>query len=282
MSASDRCAARPAGARRRGDLDPAVFGDELHLELEQLGIVADELLEPAADALDKRCALFQRLLEPRAVAVGPDNSLYIADLANRVRKVSPDGIITTIAGNGQSKPDGHDPHIPGDPGPAPALEAQFHTMHDLNLDNLPGFIAMCPGGYPVKDAENWQSGFLPGAYQGTFIDSQHEQLERLIENIRSPHATTTTAATTTTTTASGGIVRSRMDMNTAFYLEVVVSDGCTRRSSNTANHPPKNTSNARQKPVHQLGTQDSESTNDESSRTGRGRPLRQRLATDLS
>ena len=27
--------------------------------------------------------------------------------------------------------------------------------------NLPGFIAMCPGGLPIKDAENWQSAFLP-------------------------------------------------------------------------------------------------------------------------
>ena len=56
--------------------------------------------------------------------------------------------------------------------------------------NLPGFVAMCPGGYPIKDAENWQSGFLPGVYQGTFIDPQHTEVEKLIENIRSPHATT--------------------------------------------------------------------------------------------
>jgi len=56
--------------------------------------------------------------------------------------------------------------------------------------NLPGFIALCPGGYPIKDAENWQAGFLPGAYQGTYIDTQFEEVERLIENIRSPHATT--------------------------------------------------------------------------------------------
>ena len=55
--------------------------------------------------------------------------------------------------------------------------------------NLPGFVAMCPGGYPVKDAENWQSGFLPGVYQGTFIDPQHTDVGKLIENIRSPHAT---------------------------------------------------------------------------------------------
>ncbi len=50
--------------------------------------------------------------------------------------------------------------------------------------NLPGFISMCPGGYPIKEAENWQSGFLPGAFQGTFIDTQHTKLEKLIENIR--------------------------------------------------------------------------------------------------
>jgi hypothetical protein len=56
--------------------------------------------------------------------------------------------------------------------------------------NLPGFVAMCPGGMPIKDSENWQAGFLPGALQGTFVDPQHRDLEKLIENIRSPHATT--------------------------------------------------------------------------------------------
>ena len=55
--------------------------------------------------------------------------------------------------------------------------------------NLPGFVAMCPGGYPIKDTANWQSGFLPGIYQGTFIDPKQTGVERLIENIRSPHAT---------------------------------------------------------------------------------------------
>ncbi len=50
--------------------------------------------------------------------------------------------------------------------------------------NLPGFIAMCPGGYPIKDAENWQSAFLPGVYQGTYINSQHKEIEKLIENVK--------------------------------------------------------------------------------------------------
>jgi hypothetical protein len=57
--------------------------------------------------------------------------------------------------------------------------------------NLPGFIAMCPGGYPIKEAENWQSGFLPGVYQGTYIDSQHTSLEKLIEYIRNNYTSLT-------------------------------------------------------------------------------------------
>ncbi|MSU63761.1 MAG: DUF1501 domain-containing protein [Pedosphaera sp.] len=55
--------------------------------------------------------------------------------------------------------------------------------------NLPGFIVLCPKGLPVKEHENWQAGFLPGVFQGTFIDSQYTEVERLIENIRSPAAT---------------------------------------------------------------------------------------------
>jgi hypothetical protein len=50
--------------------------------------------------------------------------------------------------------------------------------------NLPGFIAMCPEGYPLNETQNWQSSFLPGVHQGTFVNSKHEQIERLIENIR--------------------------------------------------------------------------------------------------
>jgi hypothetical protein len=54
--------------------------------------------------------------------------------------------------------------------------------------NLPGFIAMAPKGYPISDTANWRSGFLPGTYQGTYIDPQYQQIDRLIENITSPHA----------------------------------------------------------------------------------------------
>jgi hypothetical protein len=58
--------------------------------------------------------------------------------------------------------------------------------------NLPGFIVMCPGGYPVQESQNWQSGFLPGAYQGTYIDSQYTDIHKLIENVRSRVSTPST------------------------------------------------------------------------------------------
>src|SRR5688572_6616049 len=74
--------------------------------------------------------------------------------------------------------------------PRPSVGAWVLYGLGSENQNLPGFIAMCPGGYPIKDAENWQAGFLPGVYQGTFVDSQHRDLPRLIENITHPHATT--------------------------------------------------------------------------------------------
>jgi hypothetical protein len=54
--------------------------------------------------------------------------------------------------------------------------------------NLPGFIAMCPG-YPIQESQNWQCSFLPGMYQGTYIDTRKRKVEQLIENIRNPSMT---------------------------------------------------------------------------------------------
>jgi hypothetical protein len=49
-------------------------------------------------------------------------------------------------------------------------------------ENLPGYIAMCPG-LPVADVSNWRSAFLPGIYQGTHINTKKTKPEELIENI---------------------------------------------------------------------------------------------------
>ncbi len=51
-------------------------------------------------------------------------------------------------------------------------------------ENLPAFVAMCPHGYPIQETQNWQSGFLPGVYEGSYVDTQHTKIEQLIEHIR--------------------------------------------------------------------------------------------------
>jgi hypothetical protein len=50
--------------------------------------------------------------------------------------------------------------------------------------NLPGFIAMCPGGMPITESANWRSAFLPGVYQGTYLDTKHRDIEKLVPDIR--------------------------------------------------------------------------------------------------
>jgi hypothetical protein len=50
--------------------------------------------------------------------------------------------------------------------------------------NLPAFITMCPGGYPIQESQNWQAGFLPGIFQGTYIDTKHREIDQLIANVR--------------------------------------------------------------------------------------------------
>jgi hypothetical protein len=51
-------------------------------------------------------------------------------------------------------------------------------------ENLPGFMTLCPGGYPIQETQNWQCGFLPGVYQGNYVDSSKRNVDDLIENIR--------------------------------------------------------------------------------------------------
>ncbi|MFO1457837.1 MAG: DUF1501 domain-containing protein [Verrucomicrobiota bacterium] len=69
--------------------------------------------------------------------------------------------------------------------PRPSMGSWVTYGLGTENQNLPGFIAMCPGGYPIQESQNWQSGFLPGVFQGTYINTENTQLEKLIENINS-------------------------------------------------------------------------------------------------
>jgi hypothetical protein len=68
--------------------------------------------------------------------------------------------------------------------PRPSMGSWLtYGLGTLN-QNLPGFITMCPGGYPIQESQNWQSAFLPGIYQGTYINTQHKEIEKLVEHIK--------------------------------------------------------------------------------------------------
>jgi len=110
---------------------------------------------------------------PESIALGPDGSLYIADLYNhRVRRVTPDGIIDTAAGDGAYCSDQRLPC--GDGGPA--ILAQFYapngvalstdgilyitdgSAHRVRRVDLSGSIATIAGSGPV--------GFTSGSFAG--------------------------------------------------------------------------------------------------------------------
>ena len=72
--------------------------------------------------------------------------------------------------------------------PRPSMGSWVTYGLGTENQNLPAFLSMCPGGYPIQESQNWQSGFLPGVYQGTYLNTEHTQLEKLIENITSHYA----------------------------------------------------------------------------------------------
>ncbi|MEK6248430.1 MAG: DUF1501 domain-containing protein [Planctomycetales bacterium] len=59
------------------------------------------------------------------------------------------------------------------------------VTYGLGSENrsLPGFVVLCPGGFPIAGPSNWRSAFLPSIYQGTYVDTSDTDVERLIENI---------------------------------------------------------------------------------------------------
>jgi len=57
--------------------------------------------------------------------------------------------------------------------------------------NLPGFVSLCPNGFPVSGAENWRSAFLPGIFQGTYIDTAKDDPKQFIDHIHNDQLTQT-------------------------------------------------------------------------------------------
>jgi RHS repeat-associated protein len=107
---------------------------------------------PAAEA---------KLNEPSAIAITSDGTLYILDSLNSaIRRVTPDGIITTQAGTGRSG-------TGGDGGPAAKAQFSFRTgLSDWDANRSCGLAVGPNGSLYISD---WGSGRvrrITGAWQG--------------------------------------------------------------------------------------------------------------------
>jgi hypothetical protein len=60
------------------------------------------------------------------------------------------------------------------------------TVYGLGSENqnLPGFISLRNGKLPAGGAANYGAAFLPGVYQGTSVNTQAQNVQQMIQNIR--------------------------------------------------------------------------------------------------
>ena len=110
-----------------------------------------------------------QLFDPAAVDLGPDGSIYIADVnSHRIRRVTPSGLIETVAGTRGSS------GFSGDGGPA--TDAQIQTPDDVFVDKDGAIWFSDAGNHRVRKVDSsgiittvagsGESGFSGGGFAG--------------------------------------------------------------------------------------------------------------------
>src|SRR3954451_2625766 len=84
-------------------------------------------------------AVGAQLYQPMGVAVDAAGNVLVADLSNRIRKITPDGIVTTVAGSGIAG-------FAGDGGPAT----------NAQLNHPTGVVVDAAGGILIADQHNYR------------------------------------------------------------------------------------------------------------------------------
>ncbi len=68
--------------------------------------------------------------------------------------------------------------------PRPSMGSWVTYGLGTENENLPGFVVLCPNGYPITETSNWRSAFLPGIYQGTYVDPTKGGPNEVIANLK--------------------------------------------------------------------------------------------------
>lgn len=85
-----------------------------------------QTLAGSNNAGDGGSAANAQLQQPEGIAIAPDGTIYISDAADhRIRAVSPEGVIRTVAGDGSAGTEGDE---------GPALKARLNSPYGLALD----------------------------------------------------------------------------------------------------------------------------------------------------
>jgi uncharacterized protein (TIGR03437 family) len=110
---------------------------------------------------------------PQGIAVDSSFGVYIADtFNNRVRRVSSDGTITTVAGNGR-------PTFAGDEGPAPSNASLFFPT-DVALDRNGAIYIADLGNSRIRVVRDGIVATIAGSQTGRFLsDGSHATQVRL-------------------------------------------------------------------------------------------------------
>ena len=66
--------------------------------------------------------------------------------------------------------------------PRPSLGSWLLYGLGNESEDLPGFVVLCPKGMPTAQSHNWTSAFLPGVFQGTYIETENASAD-LIPNL---------------------------------------------------------------------------------------------------
>ncbi|MGW7720401.1 NHL domain-containing protein [Streptomyces chartreusis] len=141
----------------------------------------------AGHAGDGGPATNAKLAGPYAITLGPDGTLYITD-TTRIRAVTPDGIITTIAGTGQLGDDGDG---------EPAVNAQQYNPYCLATNPNGALYIGYPWSYRIRKIDSPFPGLTSGEYSLPSPDGR--QLH--VFDARRLHARTLNAYTGATLTA---------------------------------------------------------------------------------